>query len=75
MVIIFSVPPTPDTHLHKTVAPAQNPHVVPCFEGLDTSHCPNCSAGLYCDGMQCVRKADCTCQYKNKIIGVGLSVQ
>ncbi|XP_061179555.1 hemocytin-like [Saccostrea echinata] len=60
--------PMPNTNLYKTVAPVLNPHVVSCFEGLDTSQCPNCSAGLYCDGMRCVKKADCTCQYNNKII-------
>lgn len=66
----FTVPPTPNTNLHKTDAPALNPHVMPCFEGLDTSQCPNCTGGLYCDGLHCVKKADCTCQYKNKIIMV-----
>lgn len=69
---LFTVPPipTPNTNLHKTDAPALNPHVMPCFEGLDTSQCPNCTGGLYCDGLHCVKKADCTCQYKNKIIMV-----
>lgn len=71
---LFTVPPTPNTNLHKTDAPALNPHVMPCFEGLDTSQCPNCTGGLYCDGLHCVKKADCTCQYKNKIIMVSDSL-
>ncbi|KAK3108253.1 hypothetical protein FSP39_004202 [Pinctada imbricata] len=38
----------------------------PCYPGLDTSRCPTCPDGQFCDGLKCVSKDQCTCIYNGK---------
>ncbi|XP_052248669.1 mucin-5AC-like isoform X9 [Dreissena polymorpha] len=66
----------PTQGAHATVLPVTNTvnyRVLPCFEGLDLSACPKdgCADGLYCDGVNCVRKDRCPCLIDGKIVMSG----
>lgn len=41
-----------------------------CYPGVDTSHCPRCAPGYYCDGLKCVLKSECPCMIENGILRV-----
>lgn len=68
--VVATVPPTQPVHV--TQQPFITDHIAVCFEGMDISACPKegCPDGLYCDGLQCVRKNECPCMVDGKIVRV-----
>ncbi|BFZ02512.1 hypothetical protein BsWGS_05551 [Bradybaena similaris] len=67
--------PTPEcvSGTPRTVAPATLDSKSPmtCYPGVDTSHCPRCAPGYYCDGLKCVLKSECPCMIENGILRPG----
>ncbi|XP_053374175.1 mucin-5AC-like [Mercenaria mercenaria] len=58
---------------HETTQPVNTTgysHLTPCFHGLDISACPTegCEDGLFCDGLKCVKKEECTCMVDGQIV-------
>ncbi|XP_048245023.1 mucin-5AC-like isoform X2 [Haliotis rufescens] len=55
-----------------TAGPSVSPpiNVIPCYTGMDLSQCPKegCSNGYYCDGVQCVKKAECPCMIDGQVV-------
>jgi len=46
-----------------------------CYPNMDSSHCPHCAHGLFCDGHRCVPKNECPCSVDDNVIRPGAVVQ
>ncbi|XP_067650638.1 mucin-5AC-like [Haliotis asinina] len=69
--------PTATPTAGPSVAPTFNANLIPCYTGMDLSQCPKegCSSGFFCDGVRCVRKAECPCMIDGQVVLPGQITQ
>ncbi|XP_046550875.1 hemocytin-like [Haliotis rubra] len=69
--------PTATPTAGPSVSPTYNVNLIPCYTGMDLSQCPKegCSSGFFCDGVKCVRKAECPCMIDGQVVLPGQITQ